>query len=279
MASRRRSTSVGASVGVVRAAATQALTADTNQDGRLDFEEFQAALEQLTTSDAGLDCKPDELRALFNSVDTDSSGMIDTHEFFLWVLDHALSRGCGLQAVFQKYDSDGRGGLDIYEFGRAVEDLGFPSSLSAQVFIELDTDGGGSISCQELVEELHRRARSMSPETKAFLADLALVDVTDGGRLKPPPSGASATGQQAALANLFGGAYRLTATDADALRKQLLSRLLALGLNASHLHAAMLDGKPHLTINVFAAAIGHFGFAGPKEVISKTQSRLELCTN
>jgi hypothetical protein len=43
-----------------------------------------------------------ELRALFDSIDTDGSGTLGMDEYFIWTLDMAAKQGCGLEAIFRK---------------------------------------------------------------------------------------------------------------------------------------------------------------------------------
>lgn len=153
------------------------------------------------------------------------------------------------------------------QFGLAVEDLGFPSSLAAEVFIELDEDGGGSVTCAEMMSALHARSFAVSSDTKAFLADLAFVDTA--------ASVGSKERYAKVAASLFAGTNRINAIDADTLRSQLQSRILAAGVRASDLYVVMLDGKPHLTLDVFTKAIMRFGYAGPLELIPAIFGQVE----
>lgn len=92
-----------------------------------------------------------QLRTLFDSIDTDKSGTIEMTEYFLWTLDVASMQGCGgLEAIFKRYDSSGEGVLDAFEFSSAVEDMGFDTSFAHSLFVQLDDDGSGSVSCAEV---------------------------------------------------------------------------------------------------------------------------------
>ena len=53
--------------------------ADANRDGRIDFQEFSALLDEL-----GLGYEEAQVRSAFTSLDTDSNGQIDFKEFADW---------------------------------------------------------------------------------------------------------------------------------------------------------------------------------------------------
>lgn len=96
-----------------------------------------------------------EIRALFDSIDTDQSGAIELDEYFLWSLDVARRQGCGFHILFSKYDTEGNGCLDASEFALAIEDLGFSSSFAHDLFVGLDDDNTGSIAYDEVCARIH----------------------------------------------------------------------------------------------------------------------------
>lgn len=91
-----------------------------------------------------------ELRALFDAIDVDKSGTIEMDEYFMWTLDVASRQGCGLSLIFKKYDKQGDGCLDANEFALAVEDLGFAAGFAHELFVDLDEDGSGSLTIDEV---------------------------------------------------------------------------------------------------------------------------------
>ena len=139
---------------MAREAALAFLEADENGDGVLEYFEFRTAVQRMRgngvrrNSDGNLDSEEEEeLRNLFKSIDGNGNGTIEMDEYFLWSLDMASKQGCGLVAIFQKYDTSGEGVLDASEFALAVEDLGFSATFAHDLFVELDDDNSGAVSC------------------------------------------------------------------------------------------------------------------------------------
>lgn len=79
-----------------------------------------------------------------------------------------------LPYTLHRYDTDRCGKLDASEFALACEDLGF-SSVSHDLFLELDPDGSGTVSADELLAAI--RQRGASREAKRFLYGLSVSGV------------------------------------------------------------------------------------------------------
>ena len=225
---RKSKASPAALAGVMRAAALAYVEADVNNDGMIQFEEFDTVLRRMLRHGHELDAdidSPERIRELFDSIDTDHSGVIKMDEYFMWSLSLAKAQGCGLEAIFHRYDKSGEGTLDVNEFALAVEDMGFPSKFAMELFIELDNDGSGAVSHIELIDALLERSTAISKDTKKFLTCLAFSD----------SKGSSGNLQRIQDANraqalLFDARWHLTATDdPEALRtqyKQIRSSLM-----------------------------------------------------
>ena len=78
------------------------------------------------------------------------------------------------QRCLRRYDTDHCGKLDASEFALACEDLGF-SSISHDLFLELDPDGSGTVSADELMGAI--RQRGASREAKRFLYGLSMSEM------------------------------------------------------------------------------------------------------
>ena len=107
-------------------------------------------------------------------------------------------------------------------------------------------------------DALRERTQNVSPEARAFLADLAFSSTEKSGR-------ADASRIHASL--FESSTWTLTATTADELRSQLQHRLIALSLRATDLHAAMLLGEKRLTLRVFDMAMRKMGYTGTSETL------------
>jgi hypothetical protein len=224
-----------------------------------------------------------ELRTLFDSIDTDSSGTIEMDEYFVWTLDMAIQQGCGLEAVFAKYDLDGRGTLDANEFSMAVEDLGFSATIAHELFVELDDDDSGAVEYAELTETIAKRVGAISEQSKKLLTTFAFkeahtwsktqsVDAQSGREVRAErEERASEEGisidDLKGMADTWSGS--LNVSDADQLRVQLCSLLQHGRLRPSDLYNLLVT--PHvrgaatvpLTRDVFVSSMRRIGYRGP----------------
>ena len=251
-------------VNAAREAALAFLEADENGDGVLEWHEFKGAVNRLRknagTSHTLMGIKDEAtLRELFESIDTDNSGTIEMDEYFLWTLDVATMHGSGLEAIFKRYDSNGEGTLDASEFAMAVEDMGFDSLMAHSLFMELDDDGSGAVSCAELVEALKSRPKSVSTESKKFLTTLAFADAGKGRQAHVGKAGSSKRDSFQDAPKKRGNrvlemvrAWDLTASSPETLRKQVHEHLLKSSISATDwCELVMMGEEKELTASVF----------------------------
>jgi Ca2+-binding EF-hand superfamily protein len=103
-------------------------------------------------------------RALLRCSDVDGDQRISREEFVAaletgrLVTDDSVGATVRLtiQAVLDLCDSDGNGELDETELGELLSLCGVPADEAPRIFAELDTDGSGALSVDELTEAAHR---------------------------------------------------------------------------------------------------------------------------
>ena len=120
--------------------------ADQNQDRKLSFVEFCALVREREVGEHS----DEELRARFDALDTNGSGMIDADEYVRFALRDAMQRSATrVVDLFRQWDEDRSGEVDRREFRRAIKALGFDFiATDAEidlVFDELDKDRSGQV--------------------------------------------------------------------------------------------------------------------------------------
>ena len=121
---------------------------DKNGDEKLDFDEFRSIAPESLRANAFRA----RSQAVFDSIDLDKNGSVTLDEFFVWTLSYVNDfMGAGLESVFNRYDASNEGAFDSREFAQAAEDMGF-GPLAHELFVELDPDGSGKVSHDEMVK-------------------------------------------------------------------------------------------------------------------------------
>ena len=147
----------------MRQTAIELTEADHNQDHCIDFNEFRALVEaRMPENPLRSDAM---LRAWFDELDTDHTGVITMIEFFAYALRECFlsnnaCRGESIDRFFAHYDKDGDGTLNLEEFAHLAERVGF-GGLAAELLSAADIDGKGRVNKQALMR-LMRRAPSAS---------------------------------------------------------------------------------------------------------------------
>ncbi len=146
---------------------------DHDGSGTLESEDFsglalhllEGVAEPLTSarSAAVLDGAAQLWEALQRQADTDGDGFISREEFSTAIsagrlhtaeVDRSLRHA--IRAVLDLCDQDGNGELDADELGVLLVRAGLPVGQVARVFAELDSDGSGTVSLEELVAAAYR---------------------------------------------------------------------------------------------------------------------------
>ena len=133
--------------------------ADVDRDTKLTFDEFCAMIRE---REEGTHTEK-ELRARFESIDTNQNNRIDLDEFIRFSLRDALARSSArVIDLFRDWDEDDSGSVDMKEFRKAITALGFdaPREEIENVFKELDKDKSGMLEYKELNKMLRSGAGS-----------------------------------------------------------------------------------------------------------------------
>jgi Ca2+-binding EF-hand superfamily protein len=134
---------------------------DTDQDGKLDFNEFCALVREREMAEFS----EEELRARFVALDADGSGQVDVSEYIRFSFRDALARS-STRAIdlFRQWVEGGSGEIEKKEFRRAIKSMGFDFIANDKeidmIFNEFDTDGSGKVDYKELNKHLRQGAGS-----------------------------------------------------------------------------------------------------------------------
>merc|ERR1712060_154430 len=130
---------------------------DTNNDGRITWEEFEAHLRKgLSAPERILR----QLKSIFDGIDTDHNGTVSKAE---------------LTAKLNS-DRDEHGLIKDGTFGKLVEEAGFNPLWHA--FADLDTNNDGRITWEEFEAHLRKAAKQAD-----VMPVLDVVEVDDGKKL------------------------------------------------------------------------------------------------
>ena len=139
--------------------AMDAMLADADDDGMLDFDEFCRLIKDREEGKHSVQ----RLKERFQALDSDGSGKVDMSEYLLWSLRDALIRSSQrVLDLFQEWDEDGSGSITKAELRRAVEAMGFPCGKREvdALFKEIDDDDSGRVDYLELNKMLRQGAGS-----------------------------------------------------------------------------------------------------------------------
>jgi len=148
-------------------------TYDKNNDNRIVFQEF---VQMMKKDFQGNKYSNDELKTIFDAVDSNKSGSISVHEFrdAFRVIDtqggnwqvSVIQKMCDyirkgktkLLSVFREMDNDASGQIDLQEFTAGLEAMGVlvdspltPDQIEL-LFNVIDRDGSGAIDYQEFID-------------------------------------------------------------------------------------------------------------------------------
>ncbi|XP_038901754.1 probable calcium-binding protein CML32 [Benincasa hispida] len=122
---------------------------DSNKDGKISFEEYQAAHRGMAGSK---EISDEEAAKSFKFVDVDGDGFVDLKEFLeLYTMSGGEVRVGDIKSAFQVYDSNGDGKISAEEVMAIMNTLGERTTLKAckQMVKGVDIDGDGFIDIDE----------------------------------------------------------------------------------------------------------------------------------
>jgi len=210
-----------------------------NGDNELNFDELRVLMQNL-----GLPLENDEEKALAG-MDTDGTGTLSVEEWLIWWLKRvgqspnpAKQMGALAKYTFQQFDVDSSGAIDRQELRQLISSLGADftdNELNAAIY-ELDSDGSGSIECNEFVEWWANRASKTRQSS-------SLISL----KLRKLASKAMATFYTDIFTAAWNGNIDLVSTFLDGDRRQALAQDVSeFGDGWTALHYAAYQG--HLEI-------------------------------
>lgn len=145
---------------------------DTNQDGHITREELDKAME----------VPFGKVKSIFDSVDTDGSGVIDYSEFCAAAINSgALRCEKAILAAFRVFDTDGNGQISKKELEDVMMFQGTDCNELDKLLDAWDADGDGQLSFEEfhaMVLSLGKEIASPKPPPKSH-ADPPEYDYSD----------------------------------------------------------------------------------------------------
>ena len=138
---------------------------ERSDSGVLSFNEFKEAIREM-----GLDPSSDQLKRLFDRVDTDGNGKIDFEEFLKLFSqvgkkqekggnqDELNSEETKVFKLLKMFDADGDGTLSVAEWKHVLERMGMKTSTkeAKKLFRNVDSNGDGKIDLVELMNYLKK---------------------------------------------------------------------------------------------------------------------------
>ena len=245
--------------------------ADVNKDSQLDFGEFSKMVrerEQGTHTE-------EELRARFDSIDTDHNQKIDLEEFIAYSLRDALSRSASrVIDLFRQWDEDESGSVEIHEFRRAIAALGFDAPIAEvdAVFKQLDADGSGQLEYKELNKMLRKGAGS---SLDASLQPGAMGEIKTKGENKHALRRGVASGKKNAV--LPSSVTLEMGPEGKPINEQLREILNQNAVRVIDLFRSWDDdGDGKISAKEFRKAIAALGYNAPKAEINAVFAQLDL---
>jgi len=118
---------------------------DTNQDGRIDSEDLHNALAKV-----GAAIEESEMQELFHASDIDGTGQIDYEEFIAAMLDsnRVARRTEAVRKSFEELDRDGDGFISPEDLVKVMP-RGSSIELAREMVKEVDKDNDGKVNYQE----------------------------------------------------------------------------------------------------------------------------------
>nr|AHA51333.1 EF-hand_1 domain-containing protein [Charistephane fugiens] len=123
-------------------------TFDVDDDGSISSKELRVVLNSL-----GVEPTEDVLKEILSEVDADGNGMVDVHEFLVFMASRTLYKDedQNIRDAFKQFDKDGNGYIDRDELRSLMITLGekLTDEEIDEMMQEADFDRDGKISYQE----------------------------------------------------------------------------------------------------------------------------------
>ena len=245
---------------------------DTDQDGKLDFNEFCALVREREMTDF----TEEELRARFVALDADGNGQVDVSEYIRFSLRDALARSSTrVIDLFRQWDEDGSGEIEKKEFRQAIKSMGFDFIANDKeidmIFHEFDTDGSGKVDYKELNKHLRQGAGSKI-DPLLYAGAAGEIDTKSENRHKLRRR---APGEKLKGTFLLKGS--IDPTSDVPVQEQLRGLLTANAVRVIDLLREWdEDGNGLVDKKEFRKAVAAFGFEANKEVVDALFDSLDV---
>ena len=148
---------------------------DVDSSGSINASELHQALNSLDVA-----ISPDDCKTILTDHDSDSSGSLSFQEF------KVIFGEARLKAVFQQIDVDSSGSINTAELQTALLSLGYklPSSKIASIMKKVDSDNSGEVN----YTEFHTFFKMVPAASLASIAKqwVSQVPIDVGSDLSPP---------------------------------------------------------------------------------------------
>ena len=144
------------------------LDMDNGGAGEVSRRQFEDGLRQLQ-----IGISDSQIEGMLGQIDKDGDGSISVHEFVLQfgsdveklreeIQTLFKAHNVNLQQIFSAFDGDGSGEVTRAEFGSGLRrmQIGISDSQIDAMVKTIDSDGGGTISCQEFAAQFGRGSGS-----------------------------------------------------------------------------------------------------------------------
>ena len=126
---------------------------DLNNDGQISFEEFQ----HVFLNNKYTNIKEDEVREIFNSIDTDKNGKIDYTEFIASCLQEKIYLNKErLNEAFSIFDKNNKGEISKYEIMNVLQIKNGENKEIEDIIRDVDKNGDGVIDIEEFYEFMNK---------------------------------------------------------------------------------------------------------------------------
>ena len=273
----------------VRQHAVKFEMADTDNDQRLDLDEFRRLIIRTMPH---ADHDEESIRKWFASLDASGDGYISAAEFFVFALqeshDRAFHGSGGLVNFLSQWDENESGQLSFAELQAMADKLGF-GSAAKEILSGLDSNGNGIVTVGELINAIRNQGSDAAKKSRRSFQRQYTKNEIEMARsrpeapapIRPPPATPPNTMEKrhriveaAAHTGTPSAAEPSSLSDSPAQRRREVMELVKwMRTNASHVEEifAMFDLNGENAIideGAMRNALTLLGYETPKGIVT-----------